>query len=545
LTGRLSVDRVHARWSAPDGGRRGEPRPEQNGRTAGSASRHRVASGIGGRTSSPFYCEGWTQPSGEIRSFATGRGYTVEKLLTDSVFQKDIEARVGDCRPIERTTLASGAPAALRECTRIDGGWRVLVLGAVAGPRGYGLETFPTNLPLLELALEVLQGRRTVVDQLGAAPASAAIRRAETMVGAPGALVGIQDVGAHAALYRLGELQNWSAHYPESEATFRRLLELVLVEPVADQLRGVTHLIEIPAGPLLSLPLGLLVTRSMPADADYGQAPWLAREMAISVLPAAASLKDLRQVAGRSRAPQPFIGFGDPVFAGAPGDARSFTALAGLCRQGDPVDAEIVRGLPRLRETAGELTAIARSLGGDAASVILGADATETRVRATDLAQYRVVAFATHGLLPGELKCKSEPALALTPPATSSATDDGLLDASEVAQLRLDADCVVRSACNTAGPGGALGGESLSGLARAFFYAGARALLVWHWAAASRATVVLTTTTFDAQAKDPALGRAEALRRAQLALAADKATSHSFYWAPFVLVGDGGAPVPP
>ena len=108
-------------------------------------------------------------------------------------------------------------------------------------------------------------------------------------------------------------------------------------------------------------------------------------------------------------------------------------------------------------------------------------------------------------------------------------------------QLKLDADWVVLSACNTAGPGGELGGESLSGLARAFFYAGARALLVSHWAVASRATVVLTTATFEAQARDAALGRAEALRRAQSKLADDPDTAHPFYWAPFVLVGDGGA----
>ena len=95
-----------------------------------------------------------------------------------------------------------------------------------------------------------------------------------------------------------------------------------------------------------------------------------------------------------------------------------------------------------------------RSLGADPGSVVLGADVSEAQVRATDLSHYRVAAFATHGLLPSELKCKSEPAIALTPPARSTASDDGLLDASEVAQLKLDADWVVLSACNTARPDG-------------------------------------------------------------------------------------------
>lgn len=155
-----------------------------------------------------------------------------------------------------------------------------------------------------------------------------------------------------------------------------------------------------------------------------------------------------------------------------------------------------------------------------------------------------VVAVATHGLLPGELRCQSEPALVLTPPAgvASSPGDDGMLDASEMTQLKLDADWVVLSACNTAGPDGGLGGESLSGLTRAFLYAGARALLVSHWLVASRATTELTTGLFSVHARDTTLGRAEALRRSQLALLAQRETAHPFFWGPFVLVGDGGAP---
>ena len=96
------------------------------------------------------------------------------------------------------------------------------------------------------------------------------------------------------------------------------------------------------------------------------------------------------------------------------------------------------------------------------------------------------------------------------------------------------------SACNTARADGKLGGESLSGLAQGFFYAGARALVASHWAVASRPTVQLTTGMFGIYTREPAVGRAEALRRSQLALAADKDTSHPFFWAPFVLVGDGG-----
>jgi CHAT domain-containing protein len=135
----------------------------------------------------------------------------------------------------------------------------------------------------------------------------------------------------------------------------------------------------------------------------------------------------------------------------------------------------------------------------------------------------------------------AEPALLLTPPETASDEDDGLLTASEVATLKLNADWVVLSACNTAA-GNSIGGDALSGLARAFFYAGARALLVSHWYVDSKATVALITKSFDALKADPKIGRAEALRRAMASLVAARGwTAHPSAWAPFVVVGEGAA----
>jgi CHAT domain-containing protein len=110
--------------------------------------------------------------------------------------------------------------------------------------------------------------------------------------------------------------------------------------------------------------------------------------------------------------------------------------------------------------------------------------------------------------------------------------------ASEIARLRLNADWVVMSACNTAA-GEQAGAEALSGLARAFFYAGARTLLASHWAVDSGAAVLLTTSTFSAMARNRELGPAEAVRNSMRELMDQPAYVHPELWAPFVVIGEG------
>jgi CHAT domain-containing protein len=203
-----------------------------------------------------------------------------------------------------------------------------------------------------------------------------------------------------------------------------------------------------------------------------------------------------------------------------------------------------------LPDTADELCAVARLTAAAPDNVYLGANATEAKVEALSaqgaLAKVRVVDFATHGLVAGEMQeivraNKAEPALLLTPTQMASEEDDVLLTASEVAALKLDADWVILSACNTAA-GGEKGGEALSGLARAFFYAGARALLVSHWSVDSASTVELITGAFNKLKAYPEIGRAEAMRRAMAALIARGGHSaHPSIWAPFAVVGEGAS----
>jgi CHAT domain-containing protein/lipopolysaccharide biosynthesis regulator YciM len=318
-----------------------------------------------------------------------------------------------------------------------------------------------------------------------------------------------------------------------------------LIGPAEPLLTGLHSLLVVPDGALQSLPMAVLVTRPSQQDPerieDHRNIAWLAHDYAVTMLPAVSSLRALREFGTAEHASAPFLGIGNPMLSGAP--ERTGVTLASLFR-GATADPEKVRALPPLPETATELHAIAKTLGASEADLLLGARASEPVLRQMPLDRYRVIEFATHGLMSGELKGLAEPALVLTPPAKASPDDDGLLTASKIATLKLNADWVVLSACNTAAGDGTPDGGGLSGLAKAFFYAGARSLLVSHWPAWSDATVKLTTGTFAELASDPSIGRAEALRRAMMAMLDRKNPpkfAHPLAWAPFVLAGEGGA----
>ena len=363
-------------------------------------------------------------------------------------------------------------------------------------------------------------------------------------------------------------------------------------------LQGKQLLIVAP-GALASLPFQVLVTAPLPPGRDgiarYRNAKWLGVQQPLVTLPTVASLHALRGL-GKSRphAPFAYAGIGNPLLKGDENDAydvqraklaETFTDCSKVTEQssenakkslrpipldtivhGQATDIEAVRHQRPLPETAEELCAIGRELKAvperEKDAIWLGPRATESNVKKLnedgELKRYAIVHFATHGALAAEseqiLKAGAEPGLILTPPNTAKGTpqsgealarDDGVLSASEIAHLDLNADWVILSACNTAAPNNQRG-EALSGLARAFFYAGASAVLVSHWYVDSDASVKLTTHTFLELQNNAEISRGEALRRAIVFVMNDTSRPthwlpavHPAVWAPFVLAGEG------
>jgi CHAT domain-containing protein/tetratricopeptide (TPR) repeat protein len=355
------------------------------------------------------------------------------------------------------------------------------------------------------------------------------------------------------------------------DTTYAYELYQTLFGQVEDLIKD-KHLLIVPSKALTQLPFYVLVTEKPEAGRsgknDLAEIKWLVNRQSVAVLPSVGSLAVLRRMRP-TQAHRALIGFGDPLLDGRPDDpaqarrasearARQSCApianvlewatlqdvpLVGSLFRGQFADVRVLRRQMPLPETTDELCAVARRLGIPASDILLGRRMTEAAVKTLSaegrLRDYRILHFATHGLVAGDLANVVEPALMFSPPETATELDDGLLTASEVAQLDLDADWVVMSACNTAA-GASKSAQALSGLARAFFYAGARALLVSHWAVNSRAAVAITTGAFDAQSADPTIGRAEALRRSiRTLIASGGVNAHPAVWAPFILVGDG------
>ena len=297
-----------------------------------------------------------------------------------------------------------------------------------------------------------------------------------------------------------------------------------LVAPAAARLADKTHLIVAPDAELYYLPFEALLTSPPGASPAYLLERW-----AVSYVPSAsvlASLAPAAPPAPTAPAPKVLLAFGDPVFTGAVDEAAATRGLedGGLAER----SGTRWRRLPGSRQ---EVTAVAALYGAADSAVFLGANASEHNFETSpDLAGARVIHLASHAVVDERQPARSALLLSRAP----GDAEDGRLEANEIFNLRLGADLVVLSACETA-LGKEVRGEGLIGLTRAFLYAGARRVAVSLWPVADQSTAELMVA-FHRELRD---GRepSAALRRAKLAALRSGRWRQPYYWAPFVLVG--------
>ena len=356
------------------------------------------------------------------------------------------------------------------------------------------------------------------------------------------------------------EIRAGEENLPVFDLALANDLYVDLIEPVETALAGKSRVYVVTDGALSRLPLGTLLTQAPdpgvdPEDAEtLRNAPWLADRYALVQIPSVQSLVYIRTfgVEGTTGGDAAYAGFGAPVLSD---EARTRGARSATL---DPVDAsglvssvraggkfvlmnpEALRKLASLPGTRSELEKVAGAVGGGSSRLWLASEMTESAIRSADLSATRILHLATHGFTSEEAGSLAEPGLVFTPPIQAGADDDGYLAASEVVALDLDAArWVILSACNTASPSGKPGETGLSGLAQAFFYAGAESLLVSHWPVFDDIAPLLTTETL--RRSEAGMPRAEALQAAIRAIREDPAldAAHPAVWAPFTLVGEG------
>jgi len=319
-----------------------------------------------------------------------------------------------------------------------------------------------------------------------------------------------------------------------------------LIEPVEDMLAGIERITVVPDGPLNMIPFGILLVEDPTVGRyrtpeHFKTAPWLAKEYSVSVMPSASTFKIAQgQAKPSEEAERTFIGFGDPVIGGSePVLTAGKASRTGLDSR-VVADTDRLRSLPRLPETAKELSLIAEKLKHEKALIFTGDSATETRFRSGDFSEANTLVFATHALMAGEMGNGLGPGLVLTPPEKGTLDDDGYLSAAEISQVKLNADWVILSACNTASHDGGFAREGFSGLTKSFLYAGAKSVLVSHWPVESRSAALMTTSIFSNHNSQTSGAHAKALKAARTSMIngqfGDHYT-HPVFWAPFVVVG--------
>ena len=334
-----------------------------------------------------------------------------------------------------------------------------------------------------------------------------------------------------------------------------RDMYLKLFGPVQAQMGAIKHLIFEPDGPLLKLPANVLITEQAGVDAylaaqkgsnpdefDFTGIRWLGRDRMVSTAVSAQSFVDVRNITP-SKATRRYLGVGQNT-------PTAKLAYAPQTEEGrDPCDWGL--SLWNKPISAAELRLASSVLGGDNNLLITEDGYSDTTLRErTDLNDFRIIQFATHGLVtashPG---CPARPALVTS---FGERNSDGLLSFKEIFDLKLDADTIILSACDTAGAATAAatreagistgGNFALDGLVRAFVGAGARTVVASHWPVPDDydATKKLMTGFYEGSTT---IAKGEAMRLSAIKLMDDPLTSHPYYWAAFAIVGDASKPL--
>lgn len=373
------------------------------------------------------------------------------------------------------------------------------------------------------------------------------------------------DVGADVSVSDTDSVK-WSEEgegaYPFDRTSAHQIYQILLGD-VVKQLEGKKHLFVVAGGSLSNLPFGVLVTEPPTGldgrPEDLRNTKWMADKFALIQLPSIKSFYFLRKFEKKpdQKIGRLFLGFGDPILGGTAQNRGSDSTRKRSSgsqstsnngnNAGDGIaNVRQISKMARLPGTAIELEAMRSALGAPMSNVVTGDTATERNLRATDLSNVKILALATHGVLAGEIEGVSEPGLIFTPPTKPDNQDDGILTASEIAGLNLSADWVILSACNTAAGDGSEGAPGLSGLARAFFYAGAKNLLASYWPVRDDVAAKITVRTIEIANDNQKLSRAEAFQAAMREIRNDTSAdsdndtwAHPNAWAPFTLIGDG------
>jgi CHAT domain-containing protein/tetratricopeptide (TPR) repeat protein len=335
-----------------------------------------------------------------------------------------------------------------------------------------------------------------------------------------------------------------------------------LIEPVQEAIQGNRLLLISTSGDLSSLPLSMWTTRPFSPSPSkikfesYKQAPWFSLDVDMAYIPSATALVSLRAATASTSKKLTFAGFGDPDFTVNKPSPSSPPAHVGV-RASQLLERvseeevllrgplpEAIPNIPALPETRDEVLSLAKLLGADPSrSVYLGDQASRQNALKKDLSSFNVLAFATHGLIPGDVPGLNQPALALT----SQDPTGFLLTAQDILGMRLNADWVILSACNSAAGDGA-SADALTGLGRSFFYAGSRSVYATHWPVESDSARQLVLKTLEVY-QGQGLGRAAAAGAAARHLLKNVTTqmenqhvsyAHPAFWAPYVVVGEPG-----